>query len=193
MITAYFPTLIYETELSVDNDVLAQKALTLRNNNSALNTSWFCDTYNTIGEYDITKDLAFSNLIDQCQSHVKIFSKEYGIDAAIIKNKEGWMNVAAFNEYQEFHIHPNNHFSLAYYVNVPENSGDIIFRSPESSTDMFMLPSGKESFATMKTIRIKPVVGKLIIFRSNLLHMVEKNKSHNPRISISMNMVLQET
>jgi uncharacterized protein (TIGR02466 family) len=193
MITAYFPTLIYETDLSVDNNSLEQKALTLRDNDSTINTSWFCDTYNTIGKYDITKDLVFSNLIQQCEDHVKVFSKEYGIDNAIIKHKEGWMNVAAFNEYQEFHIHPNNHFSLAYYVSVPENSGDIIFRSPESSTDMFMLPSGKESFATMKTIRIKPTAGKLIIFRSNLLHMVEKNKSNNARISVSMNMVLQET
>ena len=93
---------------------------------------------------------------------------------------------------QEFHIHPNHHFSLVYYVSVNDNSGNIIFRSPESATDMFMLPSGNETLASMKTVSIKPEVGTLLIFRSNLLHMVEKNKSNQPRVSISFNVSLSD-
>jgi uncharacterized protein (TIGR02466 family) len=190
--TAYFPTLIYETNLSVDNASLLSKAIELKNSDSRVTTSWFCDTFNTIGTYDITQDANFSDFVNVCMDHVKLFSHEYGIHNPIIKHKEGWINVATTNQYQEFHIHPNNHFSLAYYVSVPDNSGDIIFRSAESATDMFMLPFGAETFATMKTVKVKPVVGKLVIFRSNLLHMVEKNRSEDIRVSVSFNVILQE-
>ncbi len=190
-ITAYFPTFIYETNLEYDNSMLYDKAISLREKDASVNTHWFCDTYNSIGKYDITKDAQFESLVKSCIDHVKIFSKEYGIFNPVIHSNDGWVNVAMKGEYQEFHIHPNNHFSLVYYVSVPENSGNLIFRSPESATDMFMLPSGKETLGTMKTATIKPSNGKLVIFRSNLLHMVEKNKNESPRVSVSMNVVLQ--
>jgi len=192
MSIAYFPTLIYEVELDVDNVSLHKKSMELYNNRTTVNTNWFCDTFNTIGIYDITKDPLFSQFVETCMQHTRIFSKDYGISNAVIKSKEGWINVAMQNDYQEFHLHPNNHFSMVYYVSVPENSGNIIFRSPESNTDMFQLPFGNETIATMKTATIKAKTGKLIIFRSNLLHMVEKNKSNSERVSISMNVVLED-
>jgi len=191
MSIAYFPILIYETELDVDNISLHEKAIELYNKRSPVSTSWFCDTFNTIGTYDITNDSSFSEFVETIMHHTKIFAKDYGISNATIKSKEGWINVAMPNEYQEFHLHPNNHFSMVYYVSVPENSGNIIFRSPESNTDMFQLPFGHETLATMKTATIKAKTGKLVIFRSNLLHMVEKNKSSSERVSISMNVVLE--
>jgi uncharacterized protein (TIGR02466 family) len=190
-VTAYFPTLIYEAQLDVDNSKLLEKALNLRKNDSSVSTSWFCDTYNSIGKYNIAEDEQFKSFVDQCMDHTKLFAREYGLENPTIKTRDGWMNVAMQNEYQEVHIHPNSHFSMAYYVSVPENCGSIIFRSPESNTDMFQLPNGS-SFATMKTVSIKPTSGKLVIFRSNLLHMVEKNKNILPRVSVSMNVVLND-
>jgi len=190
--TAYFPTLIYKTNIKVDNDLLYNKAISLKNNNPNVTTNWFCETYNTIGLYDICKDIEFDDFVNQCIYSVKEFSKDYGIQNTKLSHIGGWFNVAQFGDYQEFHIHPNHHFSLVYYVSVNDNSGNIIFRSPESATDMFMLPSGNETLASMKTVSIKPEVGTLLIFRSNLLHMVEKNKSNQPRVSISFNVSLSD-
>jgi uncharacterized protein (TIGR02466 family) len=189
--TAYFPTLIYKTNIKVDNDLLYNKAISLKNNNASVTTNWFCETYNTIGIYDICKDIEFNDFVNQCIYSVKEFSKDYGIQNAKLSHIGGWFNIAQFGDYQEFHIHPNHHFSLVYYVSVNDDSGNIIFRSPESATDMFMLPSGNATLASMKTVTVKPEVGTLLIFRSNLLHMVEKNKSNQSRVSISFNVSLQ--
>ena len=190
--TAYFPTLIYKTNIKVDNNILYNKALSLKNNNTGVTTNWLCETYNTIGTYDICKDVEFNDFVNQCIESVKDFCKDYGIQNPKLSHIGGWFNVAQQGDYQEFHIHPNHHFSLVYYVSVNDDSGNIIFRSPESATDMFMLPLGNETLASMKTVTIKPEAGTLLIFRSNLLHMVEKNKSNQSRVSISFNVSLND-
>ena len=149
-------------------------------------TSWFCDTFNTLGIEKLFDDNNLSKLYQFIKDEVVFVSKKYGVENNSIQCIDSWINLAGPGDFQEFHTHPCSHFSIVYYITVPENSGRIVFRSPRSQS-MFPLPTGQHTQANCNTYVYQPKNNDLLIFRSDLLHMVEKNKSHQDRISVSAN------
>ena len=83
-----------------------------------------------------------------------------------------------------------------YYVKGNPNSGNIRFKSMDSiatgNTIPTKIPTEKISGST-ETCFYEPQPSKLLLFKSNLLHMVEKNLSTEDRISISMNLRMERT
>jgi uncharacterized protein (TIGR02466 family) len=93
---------------------------------------------------------------------------------------------------------PHHHIALdlvgVYYNQVPENSGDLllyetrgsinyVWQDPSITTDAWGR-SGRVVY------RIKPEVGKLIMFPNYLFHSVETNLSNSARISIVLDIRL---
>lgn len=81
---------------------------------------------------------------------------------------------------------PHNHggdLSGAYYIKVPENSGNLEFvRYSDRLTKL-------GSFFNKNYCKIlKPQKDKLILFDSACLHLVTKNNNVEPRISLSFNL-----
>ena len=181
-----FVELIYKTnleELQKNNLFFYKEALTLKEKfNSEQN--WDCDTFN--------HSFVNENLCGIVIQHVKKFAEYYGIENQEIKCTSSWINVAEKNNYQEYHVHPKNHFSAVYYVKVPKNCGNILFKSNSSNDNMFPIISKKLTHANYQTYSINPIESDLLIFRSNLQHMVEKNKSDEQRVSISMNFIIND-
>jgi uncharacterized protein (TIGR02466 family) len=97
-----------------------------------------------------------------------------------------WINIAPTGEYQEVHKHGGSHFSVAYYVKTPQNCGNIIFNNLETFISG-VLPVQQFSNLYSESYSYTAEESKLIIFRSNLLHLVEKNRSSEDRCSISAN------
>ena len=151
------------------------------------------DTFNTL-DYDHlidqVHDQELKNLINVVTEHVAEFSKEFGVESGVLMCSNYWFNISETGNYQEYHQHSDSHFSAVYYVQASSNSGNIVFKSFESMFDMCPIPGNLKTFAAFKTCFYTPSNSKLIIFRSNLLHMVEKNLSKEDRISISMNFRL---
>lgn len=196
-IMSWFPTLIYRTCLhnfEDHNRHLEKKANELYNlSNSKSSNHWNCDTYNTLDQYDFRhdEDHYVNSLINECKRHVLAFAQQYQVDKCLedLECVDFWFNLAPPGSYQEYHLHSNSHFSLVYYVLTPNNCGDLVFKSFESATDMFPLPI-KESClndSTYKSCTYKSKESTVIIFRSNLQHMVKKNLGDRNRISIAMN------
>ena len=155
-------------------------------------STWFCDTYNSLQTYNLKDDQLFKPLIDLCTDSVIAFSKQYGINSCNVSCTDAWFNVASPGNFQEFHIHNRSHFSVVYYASVVEGSGSIIFKNLQTSSDMFPLPKGDMQTTPNNTMyKYKPFNQDLLIFRSNLPHMVEKNNSSVERVSISMNYILE--
>jgi hypothetical protein len=101
-------------------------------------------------------------------------------------NEVVWAVVHGPNESTNWHDHATHHdydsgakVSGVYYVDVPENSGDIVFRVDFS-------PFVSRLFTE------KAEAGKFILFDSTLPHCVTKNLSGKQRIIISMNFVFDE-
>jgi len=193
MIKFWFPTLISCQVLEnfkQHNSYLENKALEIQKKSGrSVSTNWACDTYNTLGDYDYKTDPdpIIQNFAEVCKNKLIEFSKEFGVSSNTIECTDLWFNVSSYGNYQEFHRHAGSHFSMVYYVTAPKESGDIIFQSAETNTDMFPLPITQVTDASCKTCVYQPEVSALLLFRSNLLHMVKQNKSNENRISISAN------
>ena len=193
MIVPLFTELLYRTNLSQHsdkNDYFYNKIqnLKLEDNNKV---DWKCDTFSSLFIYDLINDAEFKPVLEDIKKEVIKFSKEFGVITEDIFCSDAWINSAGPDEYQEYHLHPVSHFSIAYYIKTPNNCGDIVFRSHEVSTDMFPLPVEIITPANFKTTKHTPKENDLLIFRSNLYHMVEKNKSNSNRVSISANFILK--
>jgi uncharacterized protein (TIGR02466 family) len=156
------------------------------------NREWYCNTYSTINNIDIVTDPIFRTLVDVSTALVKDYARFYGIENATVTCKDAWINLAKLKDYQEFHLHTNSHFSVVYYVKVPPNSGNLILRNHVVTNDMFSLPTSNHNLNPLcyRTYSLTPKEGMMVIFRSNIEHMVQANMSNEDRVSIAMNMVI---
>jgi len=187
MIKNMFAEAIFmEQTMITNNNKLFDKAMEIKTV-MPNGTQWACDTYNSLGSYDLQNDKDYGIVVTTAKEYIKAFALQYGLSDCEVTCNDAWVNVASPGAFQEYHLHPNNHFSAVYYVRVPENSGDLLLRSAETQTDMFPLPLGDETLFTNKTFRVTPRDGMLVIFRSNVLHMVTKNMSNEPRVSVAIN------
>jgi uncharacterized protein (TIGR02466 family) len=196
MVESWFPTLVYSDNIGLlkeYNNDYAERIYQIKKVQDSVHT-WKCDTYSSIGsEYKMVDDPVFFNLFQEVKNRVCEFSKNYGIETNefSINLTDAWFNIASPGQYQEFHIHAYNHFSVVYYVKTPKKCGNILFRNQEHLIDMMPLPVKKPTLASYQTVFYEPEESNLLIFRSNLNHMVEKNMSDEDRISIAMNFVLK--
>ena len=194
MIDIMFMNILYSNNLSQHrdkNEYFYKKVLEIKekNKNAPQKSGWICDTFNTDGLYDLHQDPVFQPILQDIKSEVLKVSREFGQNKNDIMYNGGWINLASPGAYQEYHIHGYSHFSIVYYIDVPENSGDIVFLSPEATVaDMYPLPKEETvTYAGVKTFKFTPVANDLLIFRSNIMHMVNQNKSDRDRVSISIN------
>lgn len=182
-----FPSLVQETKIpEQDNDQL-EKIIQQKSIEST--DTWRCNTKTTFDTCNVIDDPEFQYLIKTITNKVHEFSKQYGAYGKV-SIVDAWINVAEQGAYQEYHIHPNSHFSAVYYIKTPTNCGNLVLRSHEADFDMFMLPLNEYKPASYKTWAFVPDKGKLVIFRSNMKHMVEKNESEEIRISFAANFVI---
>jgi uncharacterized protein (TIGR02466 family) len=93
-----------------------------------------------------------------------------------------WANINYKNDINWPHKHQGD-LSGVLYLQTKRNSGNLILQ--DDSVD---LNNNISKFLSSKsTIGIEPKVNKLVIFDSNLVHLVTKNLNNEPRISISFN------
>jgi len=104
-----------------------------------------------------------------------------------------WVNINGCGAHNRRHTHADGIVLLsgAYYVTVPENSGDILFFDPR--------PTIIHSFADRYygqgipgVYPIQPKENMLLLFPSWLEHEVEANQTNEDRISISFNIVREK-
>ena len=88
---------------------------------------------------------------------------------------EFWFNIARPGESTGWHDHKDRSvLSGVYYLKVPDNAGDILFRKRDKNETVEW--------------KIRSETGKLILFHSNIEHAVTINKSNHDRISVAFNL-----
>lgn len=82
-----------------------------------------------------------------------------------------WFNYMPTGSVTTAHRHDDDDelLSAAYYISVPEDSGDLIIKTK------------------YEPIRITPKEGEFIFFKPNMVHEVTENRSPNHRLSIGIN------
>ena len=105
-----------------------------------------------------------------------------------IKIYNSWVNVNPTGAYNASHTHPRNIFSGCYYLQAPENSGNIIFHSPLIAKGMLDATYKDFSIVTANNLIYPAIAGRCYIFPSWLMHSVQMNRSSEDRISMSFNI-----
>jgi len=137
---------------------------------------------------------------DGCESHpafAKIirlikdtFNKELldwtGHDIAKLQITMGnsWANINDNTAWNAPHLHNGCWYSGVFYIHADGDEGQFmaIDTAPKVVSDFPHSPREQQSF------RMSPTTGKLFLFPSALMHMVEPNLTDKDRYSISFNM-----
>lgn len=183
---------IFDLPFSVQqNDELKHRALEIQALFPRL-ANWYCKTYTTAHSgYNMFEDLKFASLIKKITESVNLFSQQFDIQTQATCN-DAWINIANPSDYQEFHCHPRRHFSAVYYIFAKPNSGNIIFGNPRLFSDTFGFPKTDTNELNTLSFYVRPLQSRLVVFRSNMTHMVAANESNDIRISASFNFSLQD-
>jgi uncharacterized protein (TIGR02466 family) len=103
------------------------------------------------------------------------------------KMTTSWFTKSNSNQESNYHNHNNCMFSGCLYLKVNENSGGINFNNYENFR--FKLEATKYDNLNARDYTIKPIVGDIIFFPSEMHHKILQNKSNEERISLAFNFL----
>lgn len=191
----WFPTIIgwadCEFHIEIQDDLI-QHCFNLQKEITSGGQGWISKhTYNTENTYNILNDNKFKRLNDWIHQQVEEY-KNHCQYKNNFKADLGWFNIYKQYDFQEYHIHPGHSLSVIYYLKSdPKTSAKTWFESPQSidsndpKTDNNFLP-------TCKTAIYESTPGRLLIFRSNTRHCVERQETDDTRITLAYNFKIDD-
>ena len=119
--------------------------------------------------------------IQKCYDDLNVRKKYYNSEITY------WININAFGHTNNKHIHSNSILSGCVYIQVPKDSGNIIFHPNLANEYFFKSFTACDNDITSSQTNFFPEEKKVIIFPSFLPHSVSQNNSNEDRISIAFN------
>jgi uncharacterized protein (TIGR02466 family) len=123
-----------------------------------------------------------------CREYLKLL----GYNEKCYMEVTSWLQVNQPGSYFVRHDHYGAIVSGVLYIEVPENSGDILFHNPLETRRMtetfFTKIKKEENEYNFNHVTYKPIVGEMLIFEPWLHHTVQQNRSDKNRISIGINI-----
>ncbi len=185
---------------------------------------WPISIYNeNIGVEENIKNNLFNIEFELMENGSAVFSKEkYILDTDIfkkLKNKitlcvdnyvynylkihrkfkhyflNSWINKHIPGDWASSHQHRNSVISGVYYLQIPKNSGGVVFEKPHGYTNNFHETLGFEytekTLYNTDTFTLIPKEGEILLFPSHLLHSVQKNNTNTIRYSLAFNIFFE--
>ena len=85
------------------------------------------------------------------------------------------------------HNHTNSFLSGVLYLNVPQNSGDIMFEN--MNVQNVQIQTEEDTLYNSNRFYFSPAPGVIIFFPSNTYHKVLENNSNSERLSLAFNFM----
>jgi len=142
---------------------------------------------------DLHLDERFSTLKSEIINLGQEALNHLSVEDYMIPSMSGlWAIINPPSSKNKLHTHPFNYLSGVFYLQVPPDSGSLIFHDPRPQNEVLMPPKKPdESIHTSSRVSWTPKPNDLIFFPSWLNHEVEKNNSNEDRIVLSFNLELQ--
>ena len=142
-------------------------------------------------EADLLSEPELENLRKKIDEEVYNFAKSLQIDFSKhgLKRINSWGNLQKKGNYIKEHRHNNTQFSGVFYLQTPENSGDIIFTTRNATwINSYWEPSltGYDDLNCFEK-RFSPQQCGIFLFPAHLDHYVTPSHSEEERYSISFN------
>ena len=112
---------------------------------------------------------------------IKVYITLFLFNKLNLKVLHAWLQGYGENNFHDCHTHAECMYSCILYLDCSDKSSETVFYHPT-------YPHSVMYHVKKTTIKIKPKVGKLIIFPSYLLHMVLPNKDKK-RLILSANLI----
>ena len=130
---------------------------------------------------------------------VRDYFAHLGMDYDIRWTLHAWPNVNRFGDYHDYHNHPRAYLSGTYYVQVPApvekregrkdvRPGCISLYDPRPMVNMNAI-KGDPYVEPEHTVT--PHAGLMLMWPAFVNHFVHPNLSHEPRVSVSFNVMLE--
>ena len=142
-------------------------------------------------EADLLSEPELENLRKKIDEEVYNFAKSLQIDFSKhgLKRINSWGNLQKKGNYIKEHRHNNTQFSGVFYLQTPENSGDIMFTTRNATwINSYWEPSltGYDDLNSFEK-RFRPQQCSIFLFPAHLDHYVTPSHSEEERYSISFN------
>ena len=122
------------------------------------------------------------------ESKIDFFAKEVMKSDTGLIITQSWVNKIVKGSHHHAHTHPHSILSGVWYPARDESVAPIIFKNPQRLRDVWLRPNKRTPFNHASSSMEVPA-GKslLLIFPSNLRHLVDFNSLDSPRFSLSFN------
>ena len=146
------------------------------------------NTYNTLETFNLHTDKKFDELNNWIYIQISEFAKILNYETKY-KCNHSWFNIYNKNDYQEYHTHSYNTLSAVYFLKSnPKRSSKIVFKVSKDPTQSDPIIRSHNPLIS-DTAFYESVPGRLLIFKSNLPHCVEKSEENETRISLAYNFI----
>ncbi len=164
---------------------LVSQCYDYKNNNKLEKNDFLSNSYNSNqNNLNLYDNKNFSKLFKWIDSCVNVYCNNLKINSKI-KRKHSFFNIYHQHDYQEFHSHLDVDISAIYYLKGDKDSAKTWFTDFNYDKTRFKVKEYTEDNSSSWFIPFEE--GKLIIFRSDTLHCVEKHNLKTDRISLAFN------
>lgn len=101
---------------------------------------------------------------------------------------QSWVNLHDRGGFNFLHLHDGSLLSGSFYLQVPEGSGDFVFRDPRPGVLHGNVKGGVPNGHA--DVHLTPSTGLLVLFPWWMEHYVEPHGSDEPRITIAFNALM---
>ena len=103
---------------------------------------------------------------------------------------QSWINYTKSDQFHHKHNHPNSLVSGIFYISADKKVDSITF-SKVYHDDRIILDITKYNIFNSSSCTFPVETGNIFLFRSSLVHGVDKKKGTNTRISLSFNVFMK--
>jgi uncharacterized protein (TIGR02466 family) len=197
MLSPIFSIKIYKQNIKLEDSVLSAARSYLNDIFKVMENYTFHSLEKDGGKstHFINRDLhqneIFYPLVDKIYSHLNDYCKNLQLSPylePVISSM--WANSHLEGAWSDLHIHSVHQLAGCFYLDFPQDSGDILFLNPlEYHYNAFPFSEKGQEENTWQPAHVAQ--GDLIFFPAFLKHKTEKNKSNQQRISINFNIDFQ--
>jgi hypothetical protein len=195
-IEQWFPTTIAYTDNNLPDELPAylqycEDLTKIIPNGKPFISSQLTTTFNfKMPQYNINiaNDVRFKKLFDIITEQGNMFAKVLGYNYEL-EVKNSWVNKIGPHDYHGFHSHVSSGNALivgCFYVDAPVGA-KINFKSPYSEDYTPIDPSWDSPYNS-KIVSYDCVPGRLMFFKSNILHGYDAHNSDKMKFSIPFDM-----
>lgn len=197
----YFPSLLFVCDLADAEDINSELTTMIRGERSVDQKGIHRSNIPALGGWHSKNDLHqradYKRITQKVLDQGAFISSELGYAKSHkLAIDQMWSIINGPGSFNKAHIHPGSIWSGVYYVQAPENAGDIEFTDPRTENLVRQAKfeaNSKRPRECWTKVRFTPKPGKMILFPSWLYHSVDANLTQAEgedaeRIIISFNL-----